>query len=42
MEKKELQQLVCSGEVFFQKLFEGPISSIILQHPRLRTIIMMK
>jgi hypothetical protein len=34
---------VSNGKIFFQKLFEdGPISSIIPQHPRSRTRIMMK
>ncbi len=43
MEEKKLQQLVKSGEVFFQDLFEkGPSSNIILQCPRSRTRIMMK
>jgi hypothetical protein len=34
---------VSSGEEFLQELFEeGPVSNIILQHPRSRTRTMMK
>jgi hypothetical protein len=43
MEKKELQQPVNNGKVFLQEFFEeGPISSIIPQHPRSGIRTMMK
>ncbi len=43
MKEKKLQQLVSNGDVFIQEIFEeGPISSIVFQHPRSWTRTMMK